>query len=84
MGLVTGNYFEVMGLSPILGRLTRPTDDGPGVSPVAVLTHEYWVNRFGSDSSIVGRQITLDRKPVEVIGVLQPAPSFPSRVDASY
>jgi predicted permease len=82
VGLVTGNYFEVMGLSPILGRLTRPTDDGPGVPPVAVLTHEYWVNRFGSDSSIVGRQITLDKKPVEVIGVLQPAPSFPSRVDA--
>jgi len=38
LGLVTGNFFEVMGLSPILGRVTRPSDDGPGVPPVMVLT----------------------------------------------
>jgi putative ABC transport system permease protein len=82
VGLVTGNYFEVMGLSPILGRLTLPRDDGPGVPPVAVLTHQYWVKRFGADSSVVGRQITLDKKPVTIIGVLQPAPFFPDRVDA--
>lgn len=41
IGLVTGNYFEVMGLSPVLGRLTLPTDDGPGVPAVMVLTHEF-------------------------------------------
>jgi predicted permease len=82
VGLVTGNYFEVMGLSPILGRLTNPgIDDGPGVPAVAVLTHDYWMNRFGGDSSIVGKQITLDKKSVTVIGVLQPAPFFPRRVD---
>jgi putative ABC transport system permease protein len=81
VGLVTGNYFEIMGLSPVLGRLTRPSDDGPGVPPVAVLTHEYWMKRFGGDSGIVGRQITLDKKSVTVIGVLQPAPFFPDRVD---
>jgi len=80
-GLVTGNYFDVMGLSPVLGRLTRPTDDGPGVPPVAVLTHQYWMKRFAGDSSIVGKQITLDKKPVTVIGVLQPAPFFPDRID---
>jgi putative ABC transport system permease protein len=82
VGLVTGNYFEVMGLSPVLGRLTLPSDDGPGVPPVAVLTHQYWMKRFAGDASIVGRQITLDKKPVTVIGVLQPAPFFPDRVDA--
>ena len=42
VGLVTGNYFEVMGLSPILGRVTRPSDDGPGVAPVMILTHDLW------------------------------------------
>src|SRR5439155_4020723 len=47
VGLVTGNYFEVMGLSPVLGRLTRPSDDGPGVPGVAVLTHGFWMKRFG-------------------------------------
>jgi predicted permease len=82
VGLVTGNYFEVMGLSPVLGRLTGPGDDGPGVPPVMVLTHEYWMKRFGGDSGIVGRQMTLDRRSVTVIGVLQPAPFFPDRMDA--
>jgi putative ABC transport system permease protein len=81
VGLITGNYFEVMGLSAVAGRLTLPSDDGPGVPPVVVLTHQYWLKRFGGDPSIVGRQITLDKKPVTVIGVLQPAPFFPDRVD---
>ena len=60
MGLVTGNYFEVMGLSPVLGRLTGPSDDGPGVPPVMVLTHECWLKRFGGDSSIVGKPVRVD------------------------
>jgi predicted permease len=82
VGLVTGNYFEVMGLAPVLGRLTRPSDDGPGVPPVAVLTHDFWMKRFAGDSSIVGQQVRLDDKSVTVIGVLQPAPFFPNRIDA--
>ena len=82
VGLVTGNYFEVMGLSPVLGRLTRRTDDGPGVPGVAVLTHEFWLKRFGGDPSIVGKQVRLDNKSATVIGVLQPAPFYPERIDA--
>jgi putative ABC transport system permease protein len=82
VGLVTGNYFEVMGLSTVVGRPTGQGDDGPGASPVAVLTHEFWLKRFGGDPAIVGKQLTLDRKPVTVIGVLQPAPFFPEQVDA--
>jgi putative ABC transport system permease protein len=82
VGLVTGNYFEVMGLTPVLGRVTQPSDDGTGVAPVMVLTHDYWMKRFGGDSGIVGRQVRLDGASVTVIGVLQPAPFFPDRVDA--
>jgi len=82
VGLVTGNYFEVMGLSQVVGRLTGPDDDGPSAAPVAVLTHEFWVNRFGGDSGIVGKPVMLNRTPVTVIGVLQPAPFFPERIDA--
>jgi predicted permease len=82
VGLVTGNYFEIMGLSPVLGRLTRPSDDGPGVSPVIVLTHDYWMKRFGGDPAIIGKQLKLDNKSVTVIGVVQPAPFFPGRVNA--
>ena len=83
-GLVTGNYFEVMGLSPILGRVTGPADDGPGVPPVTVLTHEGWMKHFGGDSSIVGKQLRMDGNSVTVIGVLQPAPFFPARVEALF
>mgnify|MGYP001606166167 CR=1 FL=1 len=82
VGLVTGNFFAVMGLSPVLGRLTQPSDDGTDVSPVMVLTHEFWLKRFGGDSGIVGRQVMLDGESVTVIGVAEPAPYFPGRVDA--
>ncbi len=82
VGLVTGNYFDVMGLSPVLGRLTEPRDDGPGVPPVMVLTHAGWMKHFGGDSSVVGRQVRLDGTSVTVIGVLEPAPFFPGRADA--
>jgi len=81
VGLVTGNFFDVMGLSPVVGRLTRASDDGPGVPPVTVLTHEFWIRRFGADSSIVGRQLLMNGQSVTVIGVLQPAPLFPDQVD---
>ena len=81
VGLVTGNFFEVMGLSPILGRLTQPSDDGRAAHRVAVLAYEYWLKQFGGDSSVVGTQVSLDRQPVTIIGVLQPAPFFPNRVE---
>jgi predicted permease len=82
VGLVTGNFFEVMGLRPVLGRVTQASDDGTGVAPVLVLTHEFWLKRFGGDSSIVGKQVRMDGGSVTVVGVLQPAPFFPNRVDA--
>jgi putative ABC transport system permease protein len=82
VGLVTGNYFEVMGLSPVLGRLTGPEDDGTGVPPVMVLTYDFWMQHFGGDPGIVGRQVMMDGNSVTVIGVVQAAPSFPGQVAA--
>ena len=82
VGLVTGNYFQVMGLSTILGRALNDADDGTSVPPVMVLTHEYWANRFGADRNVVGRTVILDGKKVTIVGVLQPAPYFPTRMDA--
>ena len=82
IGLVTGNYFEVMGLSPVLGRLTRPSDDGPGVPGVAVLTHEYWIKHFGADPKVIGKTMMLDGRSATIIGVLQPAPFYPVSIDA--
>ncbi len=82
VGLVTGNYFDVLGLSPVLGRLTEPRDDGAGVPPVIVLTYETWLKRFGGDPSVVGKQVKVDKTSATVIGVVQPAPFFPGRVEA--
>ncbi len=82
VGLVTGNYFQIMGLAPVLGRLLNENDDGTKVPPVMVLTHDYWMNQFHGDSTIVGRSIRVDGKAVEIVGVVQPAPYFPNRMDA--
>ena len=82
VGLVTGNFFDVMGLSPVLGRVLNSGDDGTTVPAVMVLTHEYWMRRFSGDSSVIGRQVRVDGRPVEIVGVVQPAPYFPNRMDA--
>jgi len=80
-GLVTGNYFSVMGLSPVVGRAFGPQDDGRGAAPVMILTHEYWQKKFGGDPSIVGKTLRVGGKTVTVVGVLQAAPYFPAKID---
>jgi len=81
VGLVTGNYFKVMGLSPVAGRLLNEGDDGLNVPPVMVLTYEYWMKRFGGDPKVIGQHVRLGGKSVEVVGVVQPAPYFPRPMD---
>ena len=68
--MVSGNYFETLGVQPFLGRLIDPEDDRtPGAHPVAVLSYGYWQRRFGSDHTIVGRDFILNNNPIRVIGV---------------
>jgi predicted permease len=82
VGLVTGNYLSIMGLKPILGRDFGSGDDGPSAAPVMMLTYDYWMKRFGGDPKVVGQSYNIGGKPVLVIGVSQPAPYFPTRIDA--
>jgi predicted permease len=82
VGLVTGNYLSVMGLRPFLGRPFNPDDDGGGAAPVIMLTHAYWLSHFSGDPTLVGNFVRIGNRQVEVIGVLQPAPFFPGRIDA--
>ena len=82
VGLVTGNYLSVMGLKPIMGRAFASTDDGAGAAPVILLGHAYWMTHFSGDPKIVGKSLRISKRPVEVIGVLEPAPFFPGRIDA--
>jgi len=71
-GLVSGNFFQVMGVGAAAGRLLTPDDDRtPGGHPVVVLSHAYWQRRFAGDPAIVGRQVTLNNQPFTVIGVAQ-------------
>jgi predicted permease len=77
-GLVTSNYFEVLGFRPRIGRTLVPADDRRTSAPVMVLTHEYWTRVFGADSSVVGRTLKLTNKPVTVVGVLEPGSHYAS------
>ncbi len=68
--IVTGNYFDVLGVKPALGRAFLPEEDQtPGSHPVAVLSHGCWERRFGSDPSIIGQGILLNGQTFTVIGV---------------
>lgn len=68
--LVSGAYFGVLNLQPALGRLIVPDDEPQlGESAVVVLSHAYWQSAFGGDSAIIGRRLTVNGQPLEVIGV---------------
>jgi predicted permease len=66
---VTGRYFDLTGLRPLVGRLLNDTDDQRNATPVAVLGERLWRTRFGGDPRILGRTITLNRRDVTVVGV---------------
>src|SRR5580698_10562579 len=80
-GVVDGNYFNVMGLRPVLGRLIGPSDDGPSAPGVAVLTYKFWSTVLRSDPSVVGKTIRLGSfagtRSATIIGVLQPSVPYP-------
>jgi putative ABC transport system permease protein len=80
-GIVSGNYFEVMGLSPVLGRAFAARDDGAAADPVMMLTYEYWQNAFGADRGVLGKVFRMNGRSVTVVGVLEPAPPFPGATD---
>jgi len=72
--LVTGNYFRLLGTSPLMGRVLLPTDaSARGTAPVVVLSERTWRARYGGDASIIGRRISLGRERFEVIGVVPTA-----------
>ncbi|HET9985722.1 MAG TPA: ABC transporter permease [Longimicrobiales bacterium] len=80
-GIVSGNYFDVVGLEPVLGRLITPADDGAAAAPVMVLSYSYWMERFGGDRSVIGRAVRVNEKTSTIVGVVQPAPDYPSPTD---
>lgn len=79
-GLVTSNYFDVLGLTPELGRTLGPQDDGRDAEPAMVLTHEYWTRVFGADRGVLDRTVKLyafsQPKTTRIVGVLGPGSHY--------
>ena len=77
-GVVSGSYFDVMGLRPVLGRLLNASDDGPNAPGAAVLTYRFWTTALESDRSLVGRTISLGALTATIVGVLEPSVPYPA------
>jgi predicted permease len=70
--LVSGNYFQVLGVEPALGRLLLPSDDLPNSDPAVVLSFNYWKTRLGSDPRVVGQTLLINAHPFIIAGVAPP------------
>ena len=67
---VTGNYFSVLGVRPVLGRFFVPEEDiGKGAPPAIVISHRYWQRAFGGDRSVIGKSILIDGHSYPIVGV---------------
>jgi putative ABC transport system permease protein len=80
-GVVDGNYFQVMGLRPVLGRLLTPADDGPNAPGAIVLTYKFWRDSLHSDPGVIGKVVRLESysgaRTAAVVGVLEPSVPYP-------
>src|SRR5262245_23484967 len=75
-GLVTANFFQMLGAQPQIGRMLVQADEDKGAPPVVVLTNAYWQRVFGADPSIVGQTLDLTVKKAQIVGVLAPGAHY--------
>ncbi|HEX7138962.1 MAG TPA: ABC transporter permease [Vicinamibacterales bacterium] len=80
-GVVSPNFFDVLGIKPILGRTFVPDDDKPGAPAVLVVSYSYWRRKFGGDQAIVGQVFEMNDRPHTVVGVLPNVPHYPQEND---
>ncbi len=80
-GVVSANFFDLVGVKPLLGRTFLPGDDAPGAEPLLVLSYDYWQRSHGADPKIIGRTFRMNDKIHTVIGVLPPMPAYPNEND---
>ena len=80
-GVVSPNFFDVLGIRPLLGRTFIATDDDEGAEAVLVLGHAYWQTKFGGDPNIIGQVFEMNDRPHTVVGVLPAVPHYPNEVD---
>ena len=77
-GVVSDNFFDLLGVKPLLGRTFLPGEDKQGSAPVLVLSYDYWQKSFAGDPNVVGQVFQMNNRPHTVVGVLPPLPPFPS------
>ncbi|MEX2273363.1 MAG: ABC transporter permease [Vicinamibacterales bacterium] len=80
-GVVSANFFDVLGMRPLHGRTFIDTDDDLGAPAVLVLSHAYWRTKFGGDPSVVGRVFEMNNRPHTVVGILPDYPQYPREND---
>ncbi len=80
-GVVSHNFFDVLGIKPMLGRTFVEADDKPGADAVLVLSYSYWLTKFGGDPGIVGQVFQMNDRPHTVVGVLPNVPHYPQEND---
>jgi len=80
-GVVSANFFDLLGIKPILGRSFVAEDDVIGAEAVLLLSHTYWRQKFGGDPNIVGQVFEMNDRPHRVIGVLPNVPHYPQEND---
>ena len=70
---MSGNYFDVLGIQPYLGRFFHASDEhGPNSAPYIVLSYAYWHSHFQDDRGVVGRVVQLNKHPFTILGVAPP------------
>ena len=75
--VVTSDLFPILGVQPALGRAFLPEDDARGAPRTVILSDSLWASRFGRDRGIIGRTITIDADPFEIVGVMARGFEFP-------
>jgi putative ABC transport system permease protein len=80
-GVVSWNFFDVLGVKPVLGRDFRTTDEGHQADAVLLLSHDFWRNQLGGDPGVIGRQFEMNDRVHTVVGVLPPLPPYPDAND---
>ena len=80
-GVVSANFFDVLGVRPFLGRTFLPDDEQQGSEAVLVLSYKYWQQSHGGDTGIIGKVFQMNNRPHTVVGVLPPIPQYPDEQD---
>jgi len=80
-GVASDNFFNLLGVRPLYGRVFAPGEEVVGAAPVVLLSYRYWQEHFGGDPAVVGMTFTMNDKIHTVIGVLPPLPTYPDDND---